>query len=124
MNLVPNPADELASAMSTHIFHKNLGFGKNALDLISIVLSAAIGWFGAHSLLGVGIGTLCCMIFTSRVIALIRKPLDHLYDFAVTGRIPARGTRESVSAKFSIYGTDRCRAFCSGPFLHFYPFSF
>lgn len=97
MNLVPNPADGLASTMSTHIFHKNLGFGKNALDLISIVLSAAIGWFGAHSLLGVGIGTLCCMIFTGRVIALIRKPLDHLYDFAVTGQIPARGARESES---------------------------
>lgn len=74
MQIVPNPADGLASIIGTKLGH-GFGFGKNMIDAISICVSLLIGFIATHGLLGIGIGTVISMILTGRVIALLQKPM-------------------------------------------------
>ncbi|MDD3219366.1 MAG: DUF6198 family protein [Lachnospiraceae bacterium] len=78
MKIVPNPADGLASVFGLK-FKKDFGFGKNFFDFVSIIISLAIGFIFTGGILGIGIGTVCSMIFTGRVIALLQKKTDALY---------------------------------------------
>lgn len=77
MQICPNPADGLAEVIGRKC-GRNLGFGKNLFDLISIAVSVSLGFIFRHHLIGIGIGTILSMIFTGRVIALLQKPLDRL----------------------------------------------
>lgn len=77
MHYVPNPADGLADVVGQKL-KKDLGFGKNTIDLISIAVALLIGFIFTGGLLGIGIGTILTMIFTGRFIALFRKPVGRL----------------------------------------------
>lgn len=80
MRLIPNPADGLVDVISGYI-HKDLGLTKNIFDAICIVISLIIGPLFAGRLLGIGIGTVCAVIFTGRVIALVRPLSEKIYNW-------------------------------------------
>lgn len=69
MKIVPNPADGLAKTVGDAL-HKDMGFGKNVIDLISVAITCAIGFVCTGHLVAIGIGTVCAMIGVGRVIAL------------------------------------------------------
>lgn len=69
MKLVPNPADGLAQAVGD-LLNKGLGFGKNAVDLCSVVITCSIGLLFSGHIFAIGIGTLIAMIGVGRCIAL------------------------------------------------------
>ena len=77
MQIVPNPADGLAEVIGRKL-GKDFGFGKNAFDLLSLAISASIGLIFSRQVIGIGVGTVCAMIFTGRVIALLQRPIDRL----------------------------------------------
>lgn len=70
MDIVPNPADGLADAVGRKI-RRDVGMGKNLIDLISLAISLALGLLFAGRILGVGIGTVTAMLLTGRVYALV-----------------------------------------------------
>jgi uncharacterized membrane protein YczE len=78
MDMVPNPADGLANVIGIKL-HKGMGTGKNIFDLSCLVLSLMIGLIFKRSIIGIGIGTICTMIFTGRVVAVSKKYIDRLY---------------------------------------------
>ena len=70
LDIVPNPADGLAHAVGKKL-RRDVGLGKNVIDLISIAIAAALGLLLTGRVLGIGIGTLCAMLLTGRVMSLI-----------------------------------------------------
>ena len=80
MDIVPNPADGLASDIGKKI-GKDMGLGKNILDAVSIVAAILIGLVCRGSLLGIGIGTVIAVIFTGRTVALFRGVQAKLVEF-------------------------------------------
>ena len=54
---------------------RSLGFSKNLLDLVSILLALALGFLFRGQILGVGIGTVVTMLLTGRAVALLQKPV-------------------------------------------------
>ena len=80
MDIVPNPADGLASDIGKKI-GKDMGLGKNILDAVSIVAAIIIGLVCRGSLLGIGIGTVIAVIFTGRTVALFRGVQAKLVEF-------------------------------------------
>lgn len=69
MQLIPNPADGLAKTVG-ELLHKDMGFGKNTIDIISVSVSCLIGLIFAHQIIGIGLGTLFAMIGVGRVVSL------------------------------------------------------
>jgi len=74
---VPNPADGMAQAIARRT-GKSLGFSKNALDIGSFVVAAALGFLFRGKLMGVGIGTVVTMLLTGRAVAWLQKPVLRL----------------------------------------------
>lgn len=70
LDIVPNPADGLAHAVGRRL-GKDVGMGKNLIDLASILISLILGLVFAGRVLGIGPGTLCAMLLTGRVMALV-----------------------------------------------------
>lgn len=70
MKLIPNPADGLAHAIAL-VLKKDVGLGKNVLDICSVTITCLIGLVLAHKIVGIGIGTVLAMIFVGRSVALI-----------------------------------------------------
>ena len=70
LDIVPNPADGLAHAVGKKL-RRDVGLGKNLIDLVSIVIAGALGLLLRGRILGLGIGTLCAMLLTGRVMSLI-----------------------------------------------------
>ncbi len=70
LDIVPNPADGLAHAVGKKL-RRNVGLGKNLIDLVSIAVSLALGLIFAGRVLGIGPGTVCAMLLTGRVMALV-----------------------------------------------------
>lgn len=81
MKLIPNPADGLAQAIG-ELSNKGLGFGKNAVDLCSVVITCAIGLLFSGHIFAIEVGTLIAMIGVGRCIALFnfifKKKMDEL----------------------------------------------
>ena len=71
---VPNPADGTARAIAVRM-GRSLGFSKNLLDFVSILLTLALGLVFRGQILGVGVGTVVTMLLTGRVVALLQKPV-------------------------------------------------
>lgn len=69
MELIPNPGDGLAKAVGDAM-HRNLGVGKNTIDIISVIITCCISLLAAGKLIGIGIGTVAAMICVGRCIAL------------------------------------------------------
>ena len=70
LDIVPNPADGLAHAVGKKL-SRDVGLGKNVIDLISIAIAAALGLLLTGRILGIGIGTLCAMLLTGRVMSVV-----------------------------------------------------
>ena len=71
---VPNPADGTARAIAVRT-GRSLGFSKNLLDLVSILLAAVLSIVFLRRIVGVGAGTVVTMLLTGRVVALLQKPV-------------------------------------------------
>lgn len=69
MKIVPNPADGLAKTVGDAL-HKDMGFGKNVIDLISVAITCLIGFACTGHVVAIGIGTVCAMVGVGRAIAL------------------------------------------------------
>lgn len=69
MEMVPNPADALAKVFGD-LTGKGLGLGKNIFDATCFVLSLLIGFLFAGKIVGIGLGTVCAVVFVGRCIAL------------------------------------------------------
>lgn len=67
MKLIPNPADGLARVVGLRC-GRNLGFGKNLIDITSVAITCCIGILASGTIVGVGIGTLAAMICVGRCI--------------------------------------------------------
>ena len=67
MDYVPNPADGLARSVGNAL-KKDMGFGKNTVDAISILLTCTVVLLLAGKIYGVGIGTVVAVILTGRVV--------------------------------------------------------
>ena len=72
MKLISNPADALAQAVGD-LFKKDLGFGKNVLDITCVFITCTIGLVLSRKIIGIGIGTLICMIAVGRVIVVFNS---------------------------------------------------
>ena len=67
-----NPADGLADTVGRKI-RRNVGMGKNLIDLVSVVISLALGLLFARRILGIGLGTVAAVLLTGRVYALVHS---------------------------------------------------
>ena len=74
MNIVPNAPDALAKAIGETL-KKDMGFGKNLLDIICVVTSCSIGLIFAGKLIGIGIGSVATALLIGRCIKLWGKVL-------------------------------------------------
>ena len=78
MQLIPNPADAIAAVVGKKL-RRDFGFGKNIFDFTCVLLTLTLGFLGGGRIIGIGLGTLCSMLFTGRVIALCTKPVLSVY---------------------------------------------
>ncbi len=69
MDYIPNPADGLARSVGKAL-KKDMGFGKNTIDCISVICTCLIGLIFAHRIIGVGLGTLLAVIGVGRVVKI------------------------------------------------------
>lgn len=60
---------------------KNIGFTKNCVDFISLCTTIFIGLCFAHSVVGVGLGTVLAMIGVGRVISVYQFAYDKMSSF-------------------------------------------
>lgn len=67
MDYIPNPADGLARSVGKAL-KKDMGFGKNTIDCISVICTCLVGLIFAHKIIGVGLGTLLAVIGVGRVV--------------------------------------------------------
>ena len=77
MDVVPNPADGLAHAVGRRL-RRDVGLGKNLIDLISLAIALVLGLCFTRSILGIGPGTVAAMLLTGRVMALVQPRADRL----------------------------------------------
>lgn len=68
-NLIANPADALAYAISG-VIRKNPGTGKNILDASCVCLSLLLSLAAGRGITGVGLGTVVSMVCVGRLLAL------------------------------------------------------
>ena len=76
--LVPNPADGLSDAISKKI-GRSLGFSKNLLDFVCILIALLLGFAFAGHVIGIGLGTVAAVVLTGRFVALFRRPGEWLF---------------------------------------------
>lgn len=84
MDIVPNPADGLAQAVGSKL-GKDVGLGKNLIDLVSIAIAAALGLLLTGRIVGIGLGTVCAMFLTGRVMHFV-----HPGSLKLAGRLKTR----------------------------------
>lgn len=70
--LIPNPGDGFVQAVAEAI-HRPLGLTKNILDILSVCIAAGLSLLLLGRVVGVGIGSVVCMLGTGRVIALYQR---------------------------------------------------
>lgn len=74
MKLISNPADGFASTVG-ELCGRGMGFGKNAVDLLFVAITAVLTLAVSGHLMAIGLGTLVSMIGVGRVIAVF----NHLF---------------------------------------------
>lgn len=75
MQLVPNPGDGIVQALAGR-FNKSVGLTKNMFDCLSVCITLCIGLMFAHTILGIGIGTVIAVLGVGRVIALFHHMFE------------------------------------------------
>lgn len=71
-DLVPNPGDGIVKALATRL-GKPLGAVKNAFDIANVAAAAGLSWTLLGRIVGVGVGSVLCMLGVGRVIALYNR---------------------------------------------------
>lgn len=69
MQFVPNPGDGIVQALAGK-FNKSVGLTKNMFDCVCLCITLCISLTFAHTILGIGIGTVIAVLGVGRVIAL------------------------------------------------------
>lgn len=72
MRIIPNPGDGIVQAIAD-CARKEVGFTKNCVDVVNIMISISIGLIACGRLEGVGIGTLFAVIGVGRVISVFNR---------------------------------------------------
>ena len=67
--LIPNLGDGIVQALSIFL-NKPIGQFKNVFDIINVIFAAVLSYGLLGRLVGVGIGSVLCMLGVGRVIAL------------------------------------------------------
>lgn len=75
MQLVPNPGDGIVQALAGK-FNKSVGLTKNMFDCLSVCITLCISLIFAHTVLGIGIGTVIAVLGVGRVIALFHHMFE------------------------------------------------
>lgn len=75
MQFVPNPGDGIVQALAGK-FNKSVGLTKNMFDCLSVCITLCIGLMFAHTILGIGIGTVIAVLGVGRVIALFHHMFE------------------------------------------------
>ncbi len=68
MRIVPNPGDGIVQSIADFV-HKRVGITKNIFDLCSVTVTCIISFIFAGKLIGIGIGTIACVIGVGRVVS-------------------------------------------------------
>jgi len=71
MRLITNPADALADTVGS-LMKRDVGFGKNVIDAVSVAIACVIGLVAEGRIVGVGLGTVVTMLLTGRLVSLFR----------------------------------------------------
>ena len=69
MHFAPVPSDGIVYAVSVAI-GKSMGTTKNIIDAFCIIVAGAVDWIGTGKITSIGLGTVLCMIFMGRSIAV------------------------------------------------------
>ena len=69
MRMIPNPGDGIVQTIADCI-HKRVGFTKNVFDTANVLLTCIVSFIFLHKIVGIGIGTIACMLGVGRVIAI------------------------------------------------------
>lgn len=75
MQFVPNPGDGIVQALAGK-FNKSVGLTKNVFDCLSVCITLCISLIFAHTILGIGIGTVIAVLEVGRVIALFHHMFE------------------------------------------------
>lgn len=75
MQFVPNPGDGIVRALAGK-FNKSVGLTKNIFDCICVCMTICISLIFAHTILGIGIGTVIAVLGVGRVIALFHHMFE------------------------------------------------
>lgn len=75
MQFVPNPGDGIVQALAGK-FNKSVGLTKNMFDCICVCMTICISLIFAHTILGIGIGTVIAVLGVGRVIALFHHVFE------------------------------------------------
>ena len=94
MKLIANPADALADTVGS-LLGKDVGFGKNVIDAISVMISCGIGLTVAGKIVGIGFGTVVTMLLTGRLVSLFRRLLEQKLQTLAGIHTPQMQTREN-----------------------------
>ena len=77
VRFIPNPGDGITQAISDTI-HKKLGTTKNIVDFLCVCFTITISLIYKKEIIGIGLGTVVCVIMTGRVIALFKTKIEGL----------------------------------------------
>ena len=69
VKLVPNPVDGVVQVLSGYL-NKKVGLVKNVFDFTNAFIAFCLGWIAGNPLLGVGIGTIFCVLGIGRIFAV------------------------------------------------------
>lgn len=75
-DLVPNAPDGCVNVIASTL-HKSFGNVKMGFDATCIVIALIVSLTLAHSIIGIGIGTICSMAFTGNLCNYFKKHLNH-----------------------------------------------
>ena len=78
MQFVPDPGDGIVQALAGK-FNKSVGLTKNIFDCICVCMTIRISLIFAHTILGIGIGTVIAVLGVGRVIALFH----HMFELQI-----------------------------------------
>ena len=72
MRIIPNPGDGVVLSIADFT-GKNVGLTKNCVDLLSALITIAVSLLATGHLVGVGLGTILCVLGVGRVIAVFNR---------------------------------------------------
>ena len=72
MRIIPNPGDGIVLAIADFT-EKSTGLTKNCVDLLSVIITISVSLLATGHLVGVGLGTILCVLGVGRVIALFNR---------------------------------------------------